>query len=70
MRHLVRELDMDALVQELDIKLSQWQPDIAQQVRQCLAEIIELADQDALDILRSRVVEQEVLDLVDELKSW
>ncbi|PSB17412.1 hypothetical protein C7B76_10020 [filamentous cyanobacterium CCP2] len=57
---------MDALVQELDIKLRQWQPDIAQQVRQCLAEIIELADQDALDILRSRVVEQEVLDLMDE----
>lgn len=57
---------MDALVQELDTKLRQWQPDIAQQVRQCLAEIIELADQDALDILRSRVVEQEVLDLIDE----
>jgi hypothetical protein len=33
-------------------------------VRQCLVEIIELADQDALDILRSRVVEQEVLDLI------
>jgi len=31
---------MDALVQELDTKLRQWQPDIAQQVRQCLAEII------------------------------
>ncbi|MDZ8258118.1 hypothetical protein [Nostoc sp. ChiQUE01b] len=57
---------MDALVQELDTKLRQWQPDIAQQVRQCLVEIIELADQDALDILRSRVVEQEVLDLIDE----
>ena len=57
---------MDALVQELDTKLRQWQPNIAQQVRQCLAEIIELADQDALDILRSRVVEQEVLDLIDE----
>jgi hypothetical protein len=70
MRHLVRELDMDALVQELDIKLSQWQPDIARQVRQCLAEIIELADQDALDILHPRVVEQEVLDLIDEPETW
>jgi len=60
---------MDALVRELDTKLRQWQPDIAQQVRQCLAEIIELADQDALDILRSRVVEQEVLDLIDEPKT-
>lgn len=57
---------MDALVQELDSKLRQWQPDVAQQVRQCLAEIIELADQDALDILRSRTIEQEVLDLLDE----
>ncbi|MHC5756087.1 MAG: hypothetical protein ACYTXF_36810 [Nostoc sp.] len=61
---------MDALVQELDTKLRQWQPDIAQQVRQCLAEIIELADQDALDILRSRVVEQEVLDLTNEPETW
>ncbi|MBN3895757.1 MAG: hypothetical protein HWQ41_10945 [Nostoc sp. NOS(2021)] len=61
---------MDALVQELNTKLRQWQPDIAQQVRQCLAEIIELADQDALDILRSRVVEQEVLDLIDEPETW
>ncbi len=61
---------MDALVQELDTKLRQWQPDIAQQVRQYLVEIIELADQDALDILRSRVVEQEVLDLIDEPETW
>jgi hypothetical protein len=29
-------------------------------------EIIDLADRDALDILRSRSVEQEVLDLLDE----
>ena len=57
---------MDALVQELDTKLRQWQPDIAEQVRQCIAELIDLADRDALDILRSRVVEQEVLDLIDE----
>lgn len=61
---------MDALVQELDMKLRQWQPDVAEQVRQCLVEIIELADEDALDILRSRVVEQEVLDLMDEAETW
>ncbi len=58
--------EMDALVQEIDTKLRKWQPDIAQQVRQRLADIIELADQDALDILGSRVVEQKVLDLIDE----
>lgn len=39
-------------------------------MRQCLADIIELADRDALDILRSRVVEQEVLDLIDEPETW
>ncbi|MGA9381856.1 MAG: hypothetical protein WBV73_24110 [Phormidium sp.] len=61
---------MDALIQELDMKLRQWQPDIAQQVRQYLTEIIELADQDALDLVRSRVVEQEVLDLIDESETW
>lgn len=61
---------MDALVQELDTKLRQWQPDIAEQVRQCIAELIDLADRDALDILRSRVVEQEVLDLIDEPETW
>ncbi len=64
------KLERDALVQELYTKLRQWQPDIAEQVRQCLTEIIELADRDALDILRSRVVEQEVLDLIDEPETW
>jgi hypothetical protein len=37
-----------------------------EQVRQRVAEIMDLADQDALDIMRSRAVEQEVLDLLDE----
>jgi hypothetical protein len=31
-----------------------------------VAEIIELAADDALDVVRSRAVEQEVLDLLDE----
>lgn len=59
-------VDMDSLIQELDTKLRQWQPDVVEQVRQCLVEIIELADQDALELLRSRVIEQAVLDLLDE----
>jgi hypothetical protein len=58
--------DMDTLVEKLNIKLNHWQPDIAEQVRYYVAEIIEMADQDMLDVLRSRVVEQEVLDLLDE----
>lgn len=57
---------MDALIETLDTKLRQWRPDVAEQVRQYVTEIIEMADQDVLDILRSRVVEQEVLDLIDE----
>ncbi|MFO1429371.1 MAG: hypothetical protein U1F76_04410 [Candidatus Competibacteraceae bacterium] len=39
---------------------------MAEQVRRRVAEIIELADQDALDVMRSRTVEQEILDLLDE----
>ncbi|WP_448598177.1 hypothetical protein [Thermoleptolyngbya sp.] len=61
---------MDALVQELDAKLRQWQPAMVELVRQCSAEIIELADQDALDLMRSRRVEQEVLDLIDDSEAW
>ena len=57
---------MDTLVEQLDAKLRVWQPSMANQVRQRIAEIIEVADQDALDVLRSRVVEQEVLDSIDE----
>lgn len=61
---------MDALLEKLDAKLRQWKPDVTEQVRQWVAEIIEMADQDALDILRSRVVEQEVLNLLDEPETW
>lgn len=57
---------MDALIETLNAKLSQWEPDVAERVRQCIAEIVEMADRDILDIGRSRVVEQEVLDLLDE----
>ena len=57
---------MDVLVERLDTKLREWEPDTAEQVRQRIAEIIDLADQDALDIMQSRAVEQEVLDLLDE----
>ncbi|KAI9130818.1 hypothetical protein ON05_024055 [Acaryochloris sp. CCMEE 5410] len=57
---------MDTLAKHLDTKLREWQPDIVDQVRQRITEIIDLADQDALDILRSRTIDQEVLDLLDE----
>ncbi len=57
---------MDALVEKLEAKLREWRPDVAEQVRQYVAEIMDMADRDTLDILRSRVVEQEGLDLLDE----
>ena len=57
---------MDMLVERLDAKLREWEPNVAAMVRERVTEIIDLADQDALDIMRSRAVEQEVLDLLDE----
>ena len=57
---------MDALAERLDVKLREWEPNIAATVREQISEIINLADQDALDIMRSRAVEQEVLGLLDE----
>ncbi len=60
------EVSMDALVEKPDTKLRQCQPDVGEQVRQYVAEITDLPDRDTLDILRSRIVEQEELDLLDE----
>ena len=57
---------MDALVETLEAKLREWKPETAAQVRQLVTEIIGLADQDALDLLRSRTVEQDFLDMLDE----
>lgn len=57
---------MDTLVERLDAKLREWKPETAAEVRECVAEIIALADQEALDLLRPRAVEQEVLDMLDE----
>jgi hypothetical protein len=57
---------MDSIVETLNTKLNQWTPDVADQVRKYVLEIMEMADQGNLDILRSRQVEQEVLDLLDE----
>ena len=56
---------MDALAEQLDAKLREWTSETAAQVRQHVAEIIALADQDVLDVMRSRAVEQAILDLLD-----
>ena len=57
---------MDALLERLDAKLRQWKPETAALVRQFVAEVMDLADQDAVDLMRSRAAEQDVLDLLDE----
>ncbi len=57
---------MDALVEQLDSKLRAWKAETAAEVRARVTEIIELADQDVLNLMRPRGIEQEVLDLLDE----
>ena len=57
---------MEAIAEKLDKKLQRWEPRTAEEVRRRVAEIIEIADHDALDLVRSRSVEQEVLDQLDE----
>jgi hypothetical protein len=57
---------MDAPVRRLDARLREWKPEMADPPRQCMTEVIELADYGVLDLMRPRTVEQEVLDLLDE----
>ena len=57
---------MDALTEKLEMKLQEWKPEISDRVRQYVLEIINLADRDVLDLVPSRTVEQDVLDLIDE----
>jgi hypothetical protein len=45
--------------------MNRWAPERDKKVERLVAEIIELADHDALDLARSRQVEQEVLDIID-----
>ena len=57
---------MSNLAMELDEKLKRCDSSTCQQVESLVSQIIELADHDSLDLLRSRSVEQEVLDLLDD----
>ena len=57
---------MSPIARKLAEKLDSWDPEVAQRVETLVAEIMDLADTGALDLLRSRAVEQEVLDLLDE----
>jgi len=57
---------MTQLAEKLDKKLSTWRPEVAAQVEQIVTDVIDLADAQALDLLPSRTVVQEVLDTLDE----
>ena len=57
---------MDALAERRDPRLRAWPPDTAAAARERITEVIELADADLLHLSRSRAIEQEVLDLLDE----
>jgi len=59
-----KEVVVDALAEKLDARLHAWKPETAARARDRIAEIIELADHDVLDLARSRAVEQQVLDLL------
>lgn len=54
------------IAEKLDRKLTTRDASTAQEVEHLVAEIIELADADGLDLIRSRQVEQEVMDILNE----
>ena len=56
---------MEAIAATLEAKLHEWKPETSRKVRALVTEIIELADDGALDLVHSRAVEQEVLDILD-----
>ena len=58
-------MGMETIAETLETKLHEWKPETSQRVRALVAEIIELADDGAVDLARGRIVEQEVLDLLD-----
>jgi hypothetical protein len=60
---------MTAIAKKLNARLDRWAPETAKKVEQLVAEIIDLADHDALDLVRSRKIEQEVLDILDGRKA-
>jgi len=60
---------MIAIAETLNKHAEGWKPEVASRVEELVGEIIELADADALDILPSRAVQQEVLDVLDDAQT-
>jgi hypothetical protein len=57
---------MAPIGEKLNNKLNRWPAETAKKVEELIDEIIELADNDTLNLVRSREIEQEVLDIIDE----
>ena len=57
---------MDPIAEKLNTKLREWKPEISRKVRTVVSDVMHAADNDALDLLRSRAVEQEELEQLDE----
>jgi hypothetical protein len=60
------EETMTTIARKLDEKMKEWDPEKALWVERIVDEIIQLADEDQLELLRSRAVEHEVMDIIDE----
>jgi hypothetical protein len=56
---------MTAIAEHLDRKLAAWGPETVSEVERLVGDIIDWADADALDLMHSRDLEQEVLDVLD-----
>lgn len=57
---------MTQIAEKLHKKLTTWRPEVVAQVEEIVEDVIDLADAQALDLLPSRTVVQEVLDTLDE----
>ena len=57
---------MTSVARKLDERLQHWDAAKAAAVERMVGDIIAWADADALELMRSRDREQEVLDLLDE----
>ena len=57
---------MTKVVEKLDERMRQWDATKVAQAERLVEDIIHWGDADALDLMRSREREQEVLDLIDD----
>jgi hypothetical protein len=57
---------VEAIAEKLDAKLGSWKREISNEVRALVSQVIDAADNDTLDLMHSRAVEQDVLGQLDE----